>query len=436
MSLKLGSDIAVMIFESATLFSLAAFAFPSNFKDISEDTLAELTELAARISRESEVKLDSTKRALNSDAQRIDTTGDHAYIAPGPNDIRGPCPGLNTLANHGYISRTGVDSVVAVTAASTAVFGMGVDLSAFLSVYSGVMAGDVTSFSIGGKPKTGGLLSGLTSSLGLLGEPQGLSASHNRFECDASPTRMDLYKTGDAVSVNVPRFEKLAAMPKGPNGYDITVMSKWRGACFNDSISTNGHFFTGPFTHLAVNAAAHAFVYRFFGNWSADGPYLDLETLKSFYGVTGEPGSFQWQQGRERIPDNWHRRPIGDEYTLVSLNLDAVYAITTEPQIIAIGGNTGEPNTFTGVDLVNLTGGVFDAATLLEGNNLACFAYQVASIGAPDILRGGLVGTLLGTALSKLADALSPILANFNCPELIKYDKSLLEAFPGAGSGL
>lgn len=26
---------------------------------------------------------------------------EHPFIAPGPNDLRGPCPGLNTLANHG-----------------------------------------------------------------------------------------------------------------------------------------------------------------------------------------------------------------------------------------------------------------------------------------------------------------------------------------------
>ncbi|KAK7446345.1 hypothetical protein VKT23_014551 [Stygiomarasmius scandens] len=32
---------------------------------------------------------------------------DHRYIAPGPNDLRGPCPGLNTLANHGYLPRDG-----------------------------------------------------------------------------------------------------------------------------------------------------------------------------------------------------------------------------------------------------------------------------------------------------------------------------------------
>jgi hypothetical protein len=72
------------------------------------------------------------------------------------------------------------------------VFGMGLDLSAALSVYAAVVAGDITSVSIGGKPQDGGL-SGVGSSLGLLGEPQGLSASHNRFEVDASPTRADLY---------------------------------------------------------------------------------------------------------------------------------------------------------------------------------------------------------------------------------------------------
>lgn len=34
--------------------------------------------------------------------QLIDVTGEHAWVAPGPGDIRGPCPGLNALANHGY----------------------------------------------------------------------------------------------------------------------------------------------------------------------------------------------------------------------------------------------------------------------------------------------------------------------------------------------
>jgi hypothetical protein len=113
-------------------------------------------------------------------------------------------------------------------------------------------------------------------------------------------------RSGDPNSLNIAQFEQLLAVPKGPNGYDITVMQTFRGARFNNSIATNGHFFSGPFTHLAVEAAAHYFTYRFFANYSAEYPdgYLDEETLKSFEGVTGERGSLQWKAGRERIPRN------------------------------------------------------------------------------------------------------------------------------------
>jgi hypothetical protein len=39
---------------------------------------------------------------FNAKAQYINvTTGSgHEYVAPGPNDLRGPCPGLNAFANH------------------------------------------------------------------------------------------------------------------------------------------------------------------------------------------------------------------------------------------------------------------------------------------------------------------------------------------------
>lgn len=35
----------------------------------------------------------------------------HQYIAPGPTDIRGPCPGLNAAANHGYLPRNGITTL-------------------------------------------------------------------------------------------------------------------------------------------------------------------------------------------------------------------------------------------------------------------------------------------------------------------------------------
>lgn len=87
------------------------------------------------------------------------------------------------------------------------------------------------------------------------------------------------------------------------------------------------------------------------------------------------------------------------------------------------------------MDIANLTGGVFNAQTLLEGNNLACFAFQAISVASPDIIRGSILGDLAQTAVQTFTDALNPVLTTFNCPQLIKYDKSLFEAFPGGERG-
>jgi len=66
---------------------------------------------------------------------------------------------------------------------------MGTDLATILAVYGAVYSGDLTSWSIGGVPPPG-----LLTTVGLLGTPQGISNSHNKYEGDASPTRGDLYQ--------------------------------------------------------------------------------------------------------------------------------------------------------------------------------------------------------------------------------------------------
>lgn len=35
----------------------------------------------------------------------------HQFVAPGPSDKRGPCPGLNAAANHGFIPHNGIGTV-------------------------------------------------------------------------------------------------------------------------------------------------------------------------------------------------------------------------------------------------------------------------------------------------------------------------------------
>jgi hypothetical protein len=78
-----------------------------------------------------------------------------------------------------------------------------------------------------------------------------------------------------------------------------------------------------------------------------------------------------------------------------------------------------------------LTGGVFNAETLLEGKNAMCLAFQVVNSAAPDILKGLLGNVAL--AVQKLSDALNPILTTLSYPQLTKYDASLFDRFPSKG---
>jgi hypothetical protein len=130
----------------------------------------------------------------------------------------------------------------------------------------------------------------------------------------------------------------------------------------------------------------------------------------------------------------WYRRAIGDEYGIPAFALDATDMLLHMPYLAVLGGNTGEPNTFTGVNLGDLTGGLINTENLLKGNNLACLAFQAINNAAPDILKG-LLGNVL-QAVHKLTDALTPVLESLSCPELAEYDPSFFQQFPGAGSGL
>lgn len=94
-----------------------------------------------------------------------------------------------------------------------------------------------------------------------------------------------------------------------------------------------------------------------------------------------------------------------------------------DPSVLNIGGNTGTVNSFVGVDLNDLTGGVFNAENLVQGNNLACYFYQLIKIGYP---------TGLASALAKLNNFLAPLLTSLGCPQL-DFDGDQLSQFPGAG---
>lgn len=57
---------------------------------------------------------------------------------------------------------------------------MGLDLGGFLAVYGAIFDGDLTQWSIGGPTP-------YVPGIAMLGTPQGISGSHNKYEADGKP---------------------------------------------------------------------------------------------------------------------------------------------------------------------------------------------------------------------------------------------------------
>lgn len=95
---------------------------------------------------------------------------------------------------------------------------------------------------------------------GVLSQPQGLDGSHNKYESDVSPTRGDLYQKGNNYLVQIDQFTQMYRQPLGPRGYDLTALTPFRAARFQQSIEQNPYFFNGPFSGVAVQPAAYVSV--------------------------------------------------------------------------------------------------------------------------------------------------------------------------------
>ncbi|PWN44101.1 hypothetical protein IE81DRAFT_346038 [Ceraceosorus guamensis] len=326
---------------------------------------------------------------FNDEEQSIDLTSDeHKFIAPGPNDIRGPCPGLNLLANHGYLDRSGVTTLTQGIDAINKVFGVGPDLALALNAYAVIFNGNILdgTWSIGGpyKSKSLGSLTNL-----LFGDPAGINA-HNVYEGDASIVRQDLYDPasgGNNVDLHMPFYEELLADGgnNSQDGVDVftpEVMLKHKSARWHYSVANNPRFFQSAFGGLVVTTAAERFVTEFAANNTADAEgynriYLDEKNLHAFFGIYKENGKLVYKRGQERLIPGWKRRPLASSFSLVDIALTLLAAARTDPSLLSFGGNTGTVNSFAGLDVGDLSGGVFNLAGLLKDpQELLCFLYQ------------------------------------------------------------
>jgi hypothetical protein len=123
---------------------------------------------------------DTVSGLLNSVGQAIVVKSNlrpepgYEFKAPGPNDSRGPCPGLNLLANYGYLPRDGYVNQGQVLEATARGFNMATELSTVLTTFAVLGSGDLDglSFYLGsGKNGIGGL------------------NRHSIVEADVSPNR-------------------------------------------------------------------------------------------------------------------------------------------------------------------------------------------------------------------------------------------------------
>ncbi|RDW75389.1 hypothetical protein BP6252_06531 [Coleophoma cylindrospora] len=390
-----------------------------------------------------------TKKVTTFDpvAQLIDVHGDHEYMLPNytAGDVRGPCPGLNTLANHNYLPRNGFATMRQYIEAPNKVWGMGKDISTILAVYGTALGGNLVSLnpgvSMGGQSDVAESKNLLDNLGGLLGAPRGLSGTHNVFEVDASPTRNDLYDPiGNNNDLNMTYFKQLYDLQKDaedPN-YTIDVMFEHAVNRWYQDVAWNPNFVYLPWSGWFVRNAAILFSSRLFVNCSEE--YLDgrfgKEALKTIYGVSGPDDNLVYTSGSDRIPENYYRRAA--DYHVIDGSVDIVsQTIIKHPVLFSIGGNTGGVNTFTGLRFNDITGGAFNATNLLEGNNALCFAFQFLKEGSPNVLSS--LYATAGPVIEAITSLVSGVVLSLNCPaykdlsvngtDLFSYFKA---TYPGA----
>ncbi len=102
----------------------------------------------------------------------------------------------------------------------------------------------------------------------------------------------------------------------------------------------------------------------------------------------------------------------------------------------------GSVKSFAGVDFEHLTGGAINLTTLLEENNLMCFALQIVKLAAPT-WTNNLFATL-GEPVGIILESLATPLVSLECPAwdwLEGGGENILEVLkeyqiPGTGYGL
>ena len=241
---------------------------------------------------------------------------DHQFIAPGPTDVRGICPTLNALANHGYLSRSGVTSFAEAANAVQIGYGFGFGLSVFLSALGLMAGGDLVT----GKYTIGGADARVPNTIG----PAGGLDKHGVFEIDGSITRQDTH-FGNNANFLLQRWDEYVNESQAQGGlFNAQTNAVDNGFRYDISRETNPTFLAGV-AWFAVSHAERVFVYEGLANGTTGTP--DYDSVAPFF-------------LNETFPADWYRR--GEAFSLAGALADAAELFAMAPR--ELGGNEGLGN--------------------------------------------------------------------------------------------
>ncbi|KAF2165505.1 hypothetical protein M409DRAFT_36912 [Zasmidium cellare ATCC 36951] len=353
-----------------------ALAFPGAVRDEKRQLLGTVGNLLNDVSG----LLGSVASSIDPDNFRPESGYD--FQAPGPNDSRGPCPGLNLLANHGYLPRNGYVNFGQVVEATARGFNMGADLATVLCVFAVLTDGDIEteSWYLGAGPQNvGGLV------------------RHSTIEVDISPNREDYFLgCGDNHHLSSRIFTQnvqFAAQSADKDfGYD--TMARHYGANSRFSQQYNPWLYYFPFPSI-VSVVAFNFYPEYFSNGTyGSGGVANYESISSIVGAQLNKETGQYEYVPERWPEQgWYRRstPYGAVEALTD-GFTRIYPSNLVPMPIA---QLGTPNLNVSTILCDIYQGLNSVTPLELGGETTDIEAQITwALGK--LVAVGISDTILG----------------------------------------
>ena len=332
------------------------------------------------------------KGLLGSVASSVDPSNlrpepGYVFQEPLSTDSRGPCPGLNLLANYGYLPRNGHVNAGQVIDAVARGFNMGADLAAVLVVFAVLADGDIPteSWYLGSGP---GAVGGLNR--------------HSTVEADISPNREDYYNgCGDNHHLSSRLFKRnvLYAAQDPQRQFTFQAMGKHYAAQASFAKKYNPQLYYFPFP-MIVSFVAYNFYSAFFSNGTyGAGGVANYESISSIIGAKYDVKKDAFEYVPERWPAYWYRRAY--EYDAVTALADGIAYIYDQNIVVPAVAQVGTQNLNATNVLCDIYQGINSITPLALASDLEATAS--AASWAIGLLDQHLDMTALGCSATSLS---------------------------------